>query len=261
VLRITEIHLLSNSGDRAYIGGGEGSDPGTTVFVPLPEGAVGLSFGDDTQEGRFAEVDGGLEDTAPVPPGSETSMIFFSYHLMVTGDTIPLERIFEYPVASMNMLVAQPGLTLRTEQMESLGTQVFQDRQYELFVAQNLEAGTPLALEFIQVADASAGAGTGGMPSAGAQDVTGSSRGNQGVLLWIGLGLAGLAVVGAVVYSAASARPTPAQRTRRGVASDPRAREMLSELASLQEALEAGQVDEATFESQRAEIYEKLRSL
>ena len=38
------------------------------------------------------EVDGGLVDTEPVPPGSESSLVFFSYHLMVTGETVPLER-------------------------------------------------------------------------------------------------------------------------------------------------------------------------
>jgi hypothetical protein len=189
-------------------------------------------------------------------------LIFFSYHLMVTDDTIPLERRFEYPVSNLNMLVAQPGLTLRSEQLESRGTQLFQDRQYEFFVTENLGAGVPLTLEFIQMADASAGTTTAGMPSSGAQEATGaSSRGNQALLLWIGFGLAGLALIGAVVYSAAVARPAAAQPARRGVASDPRARSLLAELADLEEALEAGQIDEATYESQRTEIYRKLKSL
>lgn len=261
VLRITEIHLLSNAGDRAYVGASDGPNQGTTVFVPLPETAVGLSFGDDTQEGRFVEAEGGLRDTAPVPPGAETSMVFFSYHLMVTGNTIPLERRFEYPVANFNMLVAQPGLTLRSEQLESRGTQLFQDRQYEFFAAENLGARTPLTLEFVQAADASAGTAAGGMSPSGSEEATGSTRGNQGMLLWIGFGLAGLAIVGAVVYSATMAQPTPAHRSGRSVGSDPRAQRMLSELAELEEALEAGRVDEATYESRRTEIYGKLKSL
>lgn len=261
VLRITEIHLLSNSGDRAYVGGSDDQNPDTTVSVPVPENAVGLSFEEDTQGGRFVEVEGGLRDTAPVPPGSETSLIFMSYHLMVAGDTIPLERRFAYPVANLNMLVAQPGLTLRSEQLESRGTQLFQDRQYEFFVAENLGPETPLVIELIPVADPSAGAEAGGMAPSGAQGATGPTRGNQGVLLWIGFSLAGLAIVGAVVYSASSARPAPAHRSASSVASDPRAQRMLSELAKLEEALEAGQVDEETYESQRTEIYGKLKSL
>lgn len=261
VLRITEIHLLSNSGDRAYVGDSDGPDQGTTVSVPLPDGAVGLSFGDDAQEGRFVEDEVGLRDTAPVLPGTETSMIFFSYHLMVTGETVSLERRFEYPVANFNMLVAQPGLAMRSEQLESRGPQLFQDRQYEFFVAESLGAGTPLTLEFIPVADTSAGTASGGMSPSGSQATAGSARGNQGALLWIGFGLAGLAIVGAVVYSTALARPTPAHHSRRSVASDPSAQRMLSELAELEEALEAGQVDEATYESRRAEIYGELKSL
>lgn len=81
------------------------------------------------------------------------------------------------------------------------------------------------------------------------------------MLLWIGFGLAGLAIVGAVVYSATMAQPTPAHRSGRSVGSDPRAQRMLSELAELEDALEAGLVDEATYESRRTEIYGKLKSL
>lgn len=257
VLRITEIHLLSNDGDRAYVGSSDGQDQGATVFVPLPDTAVGLSFGDATQDGRFVETEGGITDTAPVPPGSETSMLFFSYHVPVTGDTIPLERRFAYPVGNLNMLVAQPGLSLNSEQLQSRGLQLFQDRQYELFALQNLEAGTPLTLEFIQLADASVG----GLSPSDTQAAAGSPRGNQELLLRIGFGLAGLAIVGAVVYAATGARPAAGARNRRNVASDPRAQRMLSQLAELEEALEAGQVDEATYESQRTEIYGKLKSL
>jgi hypothetical protein len=261
VLRITEIHLLSNTGDRTYVGGSDEENRGTTIFVPLPEAAVGLAFGGDAPEGRFVEVEGGLRDTAPVPPGSETSIIFFSYHLMATADTIPLERHFEYPVASLNLLVAQPGLTVASTQLESVGTQLFQGQQYELFVAENLAAGTPLRLEFIQEAGASADAATGGMSPSGEQEAKGSTRGNQRVLLWIGLGLAGLAIVGAMVYSATGVAPATIHRAGQNVASDPRAQRLLSELADLEEALEAGQVDEATYEIRRAEVCGELKSL
>jgi hypothetical protein len=261
VLRITEIHLLSNSADRTYVGGSD-EERGMTVFIPLPDTAVGLSFEDEMVEGRFVEVDGGFRDSAPVPPGSETSLIFFSYHLMVLDDTIPLERYFAYPVADLNMLVAQPGLTVRSEQLQSRGSQLFQDRQYEFFVAENLEAGIPLTVEFIQTPAASAGVPTTGMPPSGAQDPSGGSvRGNQGLLLWIGFGLAGLAVIGAVVYSATIARPTSAQRSRRSLTADPRAQRLLAELADLEGALEAEQIDQETYESQRAELYRKLKSL
>ncbi len=261
VLRITEIHLLSNSGDRTYVGGGDDPDQATTVFIPLPEGAVGLSFGNEV-EGRFVEVEGGFWDTEPVTPGSETSLVFFSYHLIATGDTIPLERRFAYPVANLNMLVAQPGLALTSEQMQSRGIQLFQDRQYEFFVAENLRPDTPLAVEFIQIADASTGTAAAGMPPAGGQEVTGSTpSGNQNLLMWIGFGLAGLAVVGAILYSASAGQPTPAPRSSRSVTSDPKAQGLVAELADLEDALEGGGIDEATYEARRAEIYWKLKSL
>jgi len=44
-------------------------------------------------------------------------------------------------------------------------------------------------------------------------------------------------------------------------ASNPQARPLLTELADLQEAFEAGQVDEETYRRQRAEKWEALKSL
>ena len=124
VLRITEIHLFGNSGDRTYVGADSSGVQSATLFIPLPADAVGLAFGQDTPPGRFVEVEGGLMDTQPVPPGQEASLAFFSYHLPVSGDTVPLERRFAYPVTTLNVLVAQPGLTLQSSQLAPMGTRV-----------------------------------------------------------------------------------------------------------------------------------------
>jgi hypothetical protein len=87
-----------------------------------------------------------------------------------------------------------------------------------------------------------------------------AARGNQELLRWLGMGLAALAVVGVVVY-AASSKPA----VRRGVVeqdliADPEARRLVVELADLEDAFDAGQVDEMTYERRRAEITRELKS-
>ena len=86
-------------------------------------------------------------------------------------------------------------------------------------------------------------------------------RGNQPLILWIGVGLAALAVLGAVIYPLVDRRPPAATESAADLASNPKAQGPLAELVELEDVYEAGQVDETTFERRQAEIYEELRSL
>jgi hypothetical protein len=250
--------LIGNLGDRTYVGAQEGTDPGTTVFVPLPDGAVGVSFGESVPADRFVEVDGGLRDTEPVPPGRETSLIFFSYHLMATGDPVPFERSFAYPLDILNVLAAQPGLTLRSTQMESRGVELFQGREYELYSVVALPAQTAVSMELVPLATEE------GMP-AGSGEATqplpaGSAGGNQGLLRGVGFGLAALAVVAAVVYPFTARRSPSARKRGPGIGATPKDRELLSELARLEEDYEAGEIDEGDYEQRRSQIYRALKA-
>lgn len=262
VLRISEIHLFGNTGDRTYVGGASDQGQNTTVIISLPDEAVGLSFGGEAGVERFVEVPGGLLDTEPVPPGTESSLAFFSYHLMVPGESVPLERRFAYPVTILNMLVAQPGLTFNSDQLQSRGSQLFEGRQYEFHSTQNLDPDTPILFEFVPVAEADSSTSPEGMPASSSQETTGTStRGSQGALLWIGFGLAALAVVGVVVYAAAVTPSPGAHTSAPDPASKPQARRLVAELADLEEAFEAGLVDKETYERQRAEKYQELKAL
>ncbi len=260
VLRISEIHLFGNQGDRLYIGQAEG-EAARTLFIPLPAGAVGLAVQDEQQPGRFVQVEGGLWDSKPVPPGRETSTAFFSYHLMVSGETLSLERTFAYPVTTLNVLVAQPGPTLSSEQLQGGGVESFQGQQYRFFSAQNLAADMPLVLSLtVQPA----AAGSQGMPGASAEPAgpaAGTTPGSQGLLRGIGLGLALLAALGAAVYPFTVRREGRRPAGAPGPLTTPTARRLLADLADLEESFEAGQVSEDRFQQRRVEIYQALKAL
>ena len=265
VLRISEIHMLSNDGDRTFAGSGEGPSPGTTVFIPLPADAVGLAFSEEDPAGRYVEVEGGVWDTQPVTPGQDTSLVYMSYHLMVVDEAVSLERAFSYPVSAFNILVTQPGLRLESERLVDQGSQSFQGREYLFYVAQDLAAGEELVLNF-GVTEAAAGSSAmPGTESEAAPEATApAGEGQQGLMQILGIALALLTVAAAVVYPLAR-RPLAGARAAAGPGlpeglSSPGRRRLLEELADLEDAHEEGHLDEADYEQQRAQLYDALRT-
>lgn len=200
MLRVSEIQLLGNRGDRTYVGKVQGSGRRVTVSIPLPEGAIGLGFPEDTPPDRYLAVEGGLLDTEPVRPGDGSSLVFFSYHLAANDSVIPVEHRFDYPVAQLDVLVAQPGPELHSDRLQSRGIQLFEGRRYSLYTATNLDPVTPLRMELRVESDAN---------SSEEAAVGAVSRGSQGLLRWLGLILTGLAVIGAAAYPAAVQRLRP----------------------------------------------------
>jgi hypothetical protein len=201
VLRISEVHVFGNVSDRAFTGQANEAASGklVTVFIPLPENAVGIAFPEDEAVERYVEVESGIWDTQPVLPGTEGSVVRFSYHLVVEGASVQLERRFFYPVSALSFLAVQPGLTLRGEQLLAGEPVTFQDKEYEVYQVDGLGSDIPLSIELVP---------TSGTESSGMPDVTNDAEavsvpaaaGQQAVLRSLGFGLAALALLGAVVY-------------------------------------------------------------
>ena len=254
VLRVSELYLFGNQGDQPYTGQPGPQGQATTVQVPLPQDAVGLAFTEGLSATSFVQVEGSLWDTRPVPPGQQTLQIFYSYHLPVMGETVRLERSYGYPIATLNILLAQPGLALRSDQLLDMGLQTFQDRQYRLYAAANLPAGTPLIVDLVVEAVEEVA------PTAPAQPAT-PIKDDQGLLRGFGFGLAGLAVLGAVLYPLLTRQRQSSAQAAPALNANPQARRLLAELADLEEAYEAGRIDEETWQQQRAEKREAIRSL
>jgi len=258
VLRISEIQVYSNSSDRTYTGTGtEGQQ--TTLRIPVPKGAVGLAIRQEAPGERFMEGDGMLLDTAPVPPGQEASLVSFSYHLMAGSRSLPVEWRFAYPVTDLSLLAAQPGLTVASQQLQAMGPQSFQGREYSYYVTRDLSPESPLEVEFVLAPTSEGGAS--GMPGEGEHPAVGTTApGDQGLLRWLGAVLVALALAGVVVYALSSKRSAPAE-VATDLTADAQAQALLSELADLEESWEAGQVDQEAYERRRAELYAALKSL
>ncbi len=257
VMRISELYLFGNRGDRTYMGSPGAGGRLDTVRIPLVPGTVGLGFSEMTPPDRYLEGEGELVDTEPVLPGQETSAVFFSYHLMVDGDTMRVERSFGYPLTRLTALLTQPGLSLANGPMQDDGPESFQGRDYRLYSIANLAAGSPLVLDLVidpTAAQAPAGQTVTNPPGEPLHD-------NQAGLRVVGMGLALLGALGAAVYALAARRPAAPAPAALELSGSPQARRLLAELADVEEAFEAGQMDEGAYRRERAARLEAIRAL
>lgn len=201
MLRVSEVHVLGNVGDRTFVGQATEEAGGrvTTLFIPLPENAVGVAFPEGEPADRFVQAGGGLWDTQPVPPGSEASVVRFSYHLVAGGSSLPLERRFAYPVFSLNILAVQPGLDVRGQQLQAGDPVTFQDTEYRVYEATGLGVDAPLEIELVPAAEL----GGSGMPgtSPGVEPTSQpASVGQQGLLRRLGFVLVVIAGAAGILY-------------------------------------------------------------
>ncbi len=265
VLRVQESYYLGNEGDRTFLGeaGELPDDQLSTAFIPLPDGQFGLELGLADGVQRAVEVDGGVAATEPIRPGEGTLLVSLSYHLAVPGSgMLSLERSVPFPVDAVWVLAAQPGLLLQSEMLESQGiTELEEGQPVELFIGQELSENTPIVMELQVVAGASSSAMSGASATGAQTGSDGVAKGSQEVLGLLGIGVIALAVLAAVVYPLTSRRLETAPVKRPRLMAEPNARRLLAELADLEEARDAGQLDQVAYERQRSEKYQAIRSV
>ncbi len=189
-LRIGEIHLLVNQGDRAYVGAKEreGGLPLTLRFH-LPAGAENLRFQEE-RAGRFQILEDGLADTWPLLPGQSQDPLLFSYEIdYQAGDfTLPFQAA--YPIANLNFLVAAIGQEVESERLTFEGQTEAGGKNYLHFYARNLARGETVTLAFSNLppqADSLTEA---------APKLEAAPR----VALWAALGLAALVLLGGALF-------------------------------------------------------------
>jgi len=133
------LYILSNTGDRAYIG-----PDGLSARFQLPAGAAGLSFMDGELGGRYQSVERGFADTEAVAPGTGTTQILVSYNLPYDAKKLDLQVPMAYPVKSINVLVPEGGAKLTSPQLTESGVRPTESGNMVNFVGSNLAAGASL---------------------------------------------------------------------------------------------------------------------
>ena len=232
-LRVGEYYLLSNVGDRTWIGSyDESLGFNTTAGFSLPSNAESLWFSGYGLNERFFNTADGFVDSVPVEPGIPSSEIFFSYALPFNG-TYAFTKTLNLPVEKVDFLVAEgSGITLEGD---------------GIVYNETIETDTDTALSY-----SAPGFGA-GQSFTFAVVVQSSTLFGSSMMMELGIGLAVMAMSGLGIYFVmkhSKARSLPAS-----------AEPVLAEIAQLDEAYAAGELKKSQYQKKRTVLIERIKRL
>jgi len=257
-LTVGEIYVLSNTGDRAVVGGLPLPDGKTaTLQFTLPAEANEVRFeGEDTA--RFVITPEGFADTGAVMPGESTAQVVVTYVLPYTSG-MTFAHAVNQPVEAANVLMrADSGVTLAGDGLsEPTPREVQTGESFNIYAAGPLAPGESLAVTLsgepsYRMADGMNDTMT--EPPASALSAT--------IKRWgipIAGGILGVALIGVGVWWwQRSGRPEiePQEVVRGDDWSG-----ILQTIAALDEAHERGEVAEEDYCSRRAELRARAKTI
>ena len=194
-LLLGEMYIFSNSSDRIYIGVEEVAEGRRgTLQLFLPTGAEGLTFEGGELGQRFFETERGVVDTWSLPPGQTSGRLIFSYSLPYDPSGYDLTREIPYPLKAINVLVAEVGVDVTSDQLTLEGSRGMQGQSYLNLSGQNLSKTERITLHFSGSPGDRVVEGGEAMPAESPQP------GDRSLLRWAVLGLVVLAVGFALGY-------------------------------------------------------------
>ncbi len=248
-MNVLQIFVIANNGDRAYIGDGNG----WTFPFALPEAAENVIFQNDPDGARFVQTTAGYADTRPIIPGRDGLSILATYDIAHANDTLTVEMPVPAQVAAVNLLMADQGVALDSEQLQFVETRQVQGETFSIFNGANLEKGDILTLRFSNIGQLNSAAGPGATAVTPAVD--------QNLLRWLMISLGGAAIIGVgVVYPLL--RPRLARQPL-SVEVDlaRRKQRLLLTVARLDEIFEAGELDETVYRKARTKYTAELAEM
>lgn len=255
-VNVVQLLIIANSGDKAYIGA-----EGQTFAFTLPQAATNVSF-QNNFDGRFVQTANGYADTQPITPGQEGAFIAAIYDIPFQGDTFAFELPIPADVASMNLLLREQGVRLRSNQLNFVEDRQLEGQTFAFYNASNLRGGDSLSLELTGLDNLTFDAVPEGAPSTAAAPAA-SAPVDQNMLRWLVIGIGGVVIaLAALAYprfrSKLTGQPGEAEQKQ-----DPaiHRQKLLLLLARLDDAFEAGQLDEAVYRQARARYKAQLANL
>ena len=256
-LEVTEMIILSNVGDRSYIGLEEViPDRRATALVPLPAGATDVTFSSSEVASAMIRTGQGFVDTRPIVPGQHEYVL--SYALPCEGSTYNLLKPVAYPTTALDVLIAAPGAEVDAPALEDLGTREASGASYLHLAGRSLGAGTDVVIRFSglgqPVERQVAGAKLAGAPA-------GVVREPWWLPLVSLLALAGLGPALLVYLRRGGPGVGPASPREVSRAIEAERDSLLGRMAELDDGFQAGELKEASYRRQRQAAKRRLLGL
>ncbi len=246
---VSEIYVLSNRDPAVFIGKSGVSDEGT-LEIRLPSGAENVefqrsfrSFESFLPATEVIPVGEGYADTVPIRPGDGAMNLLVTYDLPYE-DGMVLEHPVFYETANATVVMPDTGVELQGEGWTSQGTQQMGNAgTVTSYARPGLTAGDTIRFELSGRPAAPAAATVGGSGAVGGM--------NDTAALLFG-GAIFLLAVGGAAYTLRSWREEEVEKSPSEI------NELLVAVAELDDAYEAGRLDEDTYQASRTALIEKL---
>lgn len=269
-VRVTQLCILSNLGNRAVVDGGQ-----RNLRFHLPPDATNVTFDQDEEGERFVLLEDGFADTAPVAPGHGTQAMMVSYALPHPNtDRFELHIPVDYPTDKTAVFLPEVGVTLDESEWEPGEELLIRDRVHQIYTyrAGALKPGDSLHVVVAgqpQLAETGKSEGESVTPAAAEVPV----RNNRRPIFILGVALS-LAMIGSGTLWLRSLRSAQGWRDRRretmlesamtAAALDSESEELesaLAAIADLDQAYEVGDITEAEYQKRRAHLRDRAVDL
>lgn len=250
-MHITHLYILSNTGDRAVVGGGE-----NRLEFHLPAGATDVAFERDPEGKRYVRLENGFADTAPVAPGQGTQASMVSYAVPYQ-DGIELSIPIDYPTAQTAVLLPETGVKLDGPEWMAGEEMLVEDQVHQVFAYSKgpLAAGDALKLIVSgkpQLAEPAASSRSEPVE----QQLTVAempAQDNRLPLFLAGLALSLTLIGSGTVWWWRDRRPVPTAHHAESEA----LQAVLQAIADLDDAHAAGDIDGTEYQERRADLHER----
>jgi len=232
ILRVGVLAIFSNPEQKTVVASKTGG--GILVF-DLPAGARDLQFEDGALGGRYISTASGFADTQAVIPGSGSHQVLYSFDLPA-GRQVTLNIPVRYPLAGEVIVVPQT-LRVQSDQVVDSGSRQIQGGTYELYAGGALSPGQTLNLTVLDESQSLIRFGSGAPAS-----------------ILIGAGVLGLVLFGAALYGWRRQRSPGGPPPEGG----PDRETLLRTIAALDDAHEAGELEEEAYRIRRTELKARL---
>ena len=245
-LEVTELWIISNIGDHTVAA----SDGAGVLEILLPEGAANLQFDTGALGDRYFATERGFTDTLPLRPGMGTHELVFSFEVPYEKD-LDFKQPTNYPVDAIVILTPATGPELEGNGIVDMGSREMSGNLLRNYTAESIEAGGIFEVTLM-------GSGI----DAGVSD--------DSTLVNIAIGAGSLILAaGAIGIWWFRRRKISGEDVE--AVEHPRSKVVASELddqetlmrsiANLDDAFEAGEIEEAEYRSRRAEMKTKLLNI
>jgi mono/diheme cytochrome c family protein len=141
VMQVIELWVLSNTGDHTVVA----SDSGGLTFS-LPAGANNISFQDDSVAQLATRTSDGFSLGMPLRPGQESAQLIFSFNLPYQGGA-DFHQPLAYPVDGVTVLLPDGGPAVAGGSVQDQGVQDLGGSSYHQYNLQSFDAGGAIDMQ------------------------------------------------------------------------------------------------------------------